>query len=237
MPAMTMPYKVKDAKEFDGHRRPAISSTPRWSSSVERRVFDRTSRKSARRRSRSRPDVNAVAASELRLLKPGEPVPDASLRRSGRQGRARSAPSKVAPSSMTFIYTTCPLPTFCPLMDRNFAAIQKKLKSRSGAQERAAGSVSFDPDHRHAAGARRSTRRSSAPTRRSGRSSPAIATTSTGSRRSFGVSIVPRTRREERDRHHAQPANRHRRSRGQADEDLHRQRVDPRAGAGGHQSS
>ena len=34
MPAMTMPYKVRDAKEFDGSRR-AISSTRRsWSSAT-----------------------------------------------------------------------------------------------------------------------------------------------------------------------------------------------------------
>ncbi len=29
---------------------------------------------------------------------------------------------------LTFIYTSCPLPTFCPLMDRHFATLQSRFK-------------------------------------------------------------------------------------------------------------
>jgi protein SCO1/2 len=48
---------------------------------------------------------------------------------------------------LTFIYTQCPLPTYCPLMDQNFATIQ-----RSAAEDPVLRgkirlvSVSFDPD-------------------------------------------------------------------------------------------
>jgi protein SCO1/2 len=31
--------------------------------------------------------------------------------------------------ALTFIYTRCPLPDFCPMMDRNFAAVQKTVAS------------------------------------------------------------------------------------------------------------
>jgi protein SCO1 len=49
--------------------------------------------------------------------------------------------------ALTFIYTRCPMPEYCPLMDRQFAAIQKAV----GADDRLRGkvrllSVSFDPD-------------------------------------------------------------------------------------------
>ena len=49
---------------------------------------------------------------------------------------------------VTFIYTRCPLPQFCPMMDRRFAEVQQAIQ----ADPRLAGrahllSVSFDPDH------------------------------------------------------------------------------------------
>ena len=51
---------------------------------------------------------------------------------------------------MTFIYTKCPMPTFCPLMDRHFAAMQAKLKSDPALKNVHLVSVSFDPVDRHA---------------------------------------------------------------------------------------
>ena len=65
---------------------------------------------------------------------------------------------------MTFIYTTCPMPTFCPLMDRHFAAMQKKLKTDAGAEgDVHLVSVSFDPIDRHAGGAEEARARASTP--------------------------------------------------------------------------
>ena len=47
---------------------------------------------------------------------------------------------------MTFIYTRCPLPTFCPLMDRHFATLQKSAEGGSGPAAACTSSrVSFDP--------------------------------------------------------------------------------------------
>ena len=46
---------------------------------------------------------------------------------------------------VTFIYTKCPMPTFCPLMDRHFAAMQAKLKSDPALKRVHLVSVSFDP--------------------------------------------------------------------------------------------
>ena len=46
---------------------------------------------------------------------------------------------------VTFIYTQCPMPTFCPLMDRHFAAMQAKLKETNNDLKVHLLSVSFDP--------------------------------------------------------------------------------------------
>jgi len=46
---------------------------------------------------------------------------------------------------LTFIYTKCPLPTFCPLMDRHFVTIQEKLKEDQNRLKVHLLTVSFDP--------------------------------------------------------------------------------------------
>ena len=67
------------------------------------------------------------ASSGFELLKPGEAVPDTAF--VDQDGKKRTFQAfKGRPLLVTFIYTKCPMPTFCPLMDQHFAAIQKKLK-------------------------------------------------------------------------------------------------------------
>jgi len=81
------------------------------------------------------------------VLEPGEPVPDfavttqdgATLRLSDLRG---------AVVVLTFIYTRCPLPDFCPLMDRKFAELAALVRAAPGRAEPVRLlSVSFDPEH------------------------------------------------------------------------------------------
>ena len=49
--------------------------------------------------------------------------------------------------AVTFIYTRCPLPEFCPRMDRNFAGVQRDINGDPRLRGRVRLlSVSFDPD-------------------------------------------------------------------------------------------
>ena len=49
---------------------------------------------------------------------------------------------------ITFIYTRCPLPNFCPLVTHNFAVIDKQLVANPAMYAKAhLLCVSFDPDH------------------------------------------------------------------------------------------
>jgi protein SCO1/2 len=81
------------------------------------------------------------------LLEVGDPMPDAAFID---QHDARRAFSewKGTPTLVTFIYTRCPLPTFCPLMDQNFATIQRAVAEDAALRGRIRlVSISFDPDH------------------------------------------------------------------------------------------
>ncbi len=49
---------------------------------------------------------------------------------------------------LTFIYTRCPLPDFCPLMDRKFAGLAGSIEGvATRADKVRLISLSFDPDH------------------------------------------------------------------------------------------
>jgi protein SCO1/2 len=47
--------------------------------------------------------------------------------------------------AVTFIYTKCPIPTFCPAMDRQFAEAQALIKEKGLDGKAGLLSVSFDP--------------------------------------------------------------------------------------------
>ena len=92
------------------------------------------------------PDKSNVASLAAGVLEQGEDAPDAALIDQNNKRRSFSE-WKGRPTLLTFIYTRCPLPNFCPLMDRNFVAIQKA----GAADPKLAGkfrlvSVTFDPD-------------------------------------------------------------------------------------------
>jgi protein SCO1/2 len=82
-----------------------------------------------------------------KVLEKGDPVPDFSM--TTQEGKAlKLSDLRGSVVALTFIYTRCPLPDFCPLMDRKFG----ELASRIGAvPERARRirlvSLSFDPEH------------------------------------------------------------------------------------------
>ncbi len=47
--------------------------------------------------------------------------------------------------ALTFIYTRCPLPDFCPLMDKHFASIQKTIASTPALADVRLLTVTLDP--------------------------------------------------------------------------------------------
>ena len=144
MPAMTMPYEVRDAKLLDGLAPGDLINATLVV--VSNGAFLSAIRKVGQAPLEKPPAEapNPPASAGFELLKPGEAVPDgAFVDQSGQQ--RRFSEFKGSPVAMTFIYTKCPLPTFCPLMDRHFAALQTSLKADASLQAVRLVTVSFDP--------------------------------------------------------------------------------------------
>jgi protein SCO1/2 len=144
MPAMTMPYRVRDAKLLDGLTPGDLITAKLVIVSNDAYLVDVTKVGQAPLEQPAHPAESPSASSGFELLKPGEQVPDGTfVDENGRKRDFRSFQGRTV--VLTFIYTRCPMPTFCPLMDRNFAAIQKKLKDEAMAGRVHLVSVSFDP--------------------------------------------------------------------------------------------
>ena len=144
MAAMTMPYKVRDAKELaDLKPGDLITSTLVV---VSNDAYLKDVKKVGEAPLEKAPKANAApsASSGFELLKPGEPIPDVPML--DQEGRKTSITSlKGRTVVLTFIYTQCPLPTFCPLMDRHFVTIQERLKADPALSRVHLATVSFDP--------------------------------------------------------------------------------------------
>lgn len=82
-----------------------------------------------------------------RIPQPGDLVPDFSFtNQSGRRVSLKQYRGKVL--LVTFIYTRCPFPDYCPRVSANFAQIDKQLDADPAlGRETRLLSVSFDPQH------------------------------------------------------------------------------------------
>jgi protein SCO1/2 len=82
-----------------------------------------------------------------RKLEIGETVPDfAMTTQDGKLLKLSELRGNVV--VLTFIYTRCPLPDFCPLMDRKFADLSQKISTfPARAKHVRLISLSFDPEH------------------------------------------------------------------------------------------
>jgi protein SCO1/2 len=89
---------------------------------------------------------HAPGASSLHMPAPGEEVPDFSFtNQSGKLISLKQYRGKVL--FVTFIYTRCPFPDFCPRMSGNFAEIYKQAATNAALTNAHLLSVSFDPEH------------------------------------------------------------------------------------------
>lgn len=80
------------------------------------------------------------------VLLPGEAVPDFTVTlQDGKPAKLSHYRGKTL--VLTFIYTRCPLPNFCPLMDRKFGELAARLQPTPRADQVRLLSISFDPEH------------------------------------------------------------------------------------------
>jgi len=140
MPAMTMPYKVKDPAAMrdvqpgDMITADLVSTNDAkdyWLQSV--RITDRSGRAAAK------PAVKHT-------LEIGEPVPDIPLTNQDGK-RIHFSDFKGKSVLITFIYTRCPVPEFCPRLSSQFAKIHEDMAKTSDYNETHLVTISFDPKY------------------------------------------------------------------------------------------
>jgi len=144
MPAMTMPFTVKNAALLKGlasgdsiQFELAVTDTDSWIAQVEKIPANdgavNTGNSSA-----------TVQERETERLQPGETAADFQL--TDQDGKAiRLTDFRGKAVVLTFIYTRCPLPNFCPMMSKNFAELQQRLTKEFAGKYHLL-SITMDPD-------------------------------------------------------------------------------------------
>jgi len=88
----------------------------------------------------------AASPKAFHMPSPGEEVPDFGFTdQDGKRASLKQFRGKTL--MITFIYTRCPFPDFCPRMSSNFSEIYKQLGSNPSLANTQLLSVSFDPEH------------------------------------------------------------------------------------------
>ncbi|MGA2671677.1 MAG: SCO family protein [Terracidiphilus sp.] len=143
MEAMTMPYKLKDPSIL-GELHPGdvltadvlVSQDPDADVLLDHIVVV----------AQARPDYKPTVS--YHVPAPGDKVPDFKL--INQDGRTIHLWQFLGQGKMlvvTFIYTRCPQPNFCPRVTRNFALLEKHLAANPALAGTHLLCVSFDPDH------------------------------------------------------------------------------------------
>jgi protein SCO1/2 len=142
MPGMTMPFKVRNAALLEGKAEGdlvnatlMVEEADAWLATLEK--------------TGTAPLLETAAmppAAFVAPLEPGDEVPGTPL--TDHLGESLTLQSwRGSAVAVTFIYVRCPLPQFCPLLDRRFAEIQRGIAAEPTLTRRAhLLSVSFDPD-------------------------------------------------------------------------------------------
>jgi protein SCO1/2 len=143
MSAMTMPWKVRSASMLDN-----LGPGDLISSELEvdnnQAVVTRITKLGT-----AKPDVPPPAAPAppgVKYLMPGDTVPNQTFIDQDGNTRSLDEVRGGRALAITFIYTKCPVPTFCPMMDRQFAEAQALIKDKGLHDKARLLSVSFDPE-------------------------------------------------------------------------------------------
>jgi protein SCO1 len=151
MAAMTMPFTLKQRSVFDdlevGDEVVGILVVERENGVVaDYELKDLSVTRPAVEPEGAAANIGKIDGASPRL-KVGDEIPDFEM--TTQEGKKLSLLSLRGDVVVfTFIYTRCPLPDFCPLMDRKFANLAQKLANvPKRAEHVRLLSISFDPEH------------------------------------------------------------------------------------------
>jgi protein SCO1/2 len=144
MPAMTMPFDVKDTNEMTGLQtgqrvsfRLLVTDTEGWIDQIQK-LGEATNSVPT--------NSSARLARNVEPLKIGDALPDYRfVNQLGQEIHASQFKDRAL--AITFLFTRCPYPTFCPLMANHFEEVQQKfLKTGNAPTNWHLLTISFDPE-------------------------------------------------------------------------------------------
>ena len=146
MPSMTMPFSVRDSKQIAGMRsgdaisfRLTVTDDDSWIDQIKKIKADEV-----RLPARVAPPKPRSTSDDSTRLREGDMMPAFELTDQNGE-RITLETFRGRPFVLTFIFTRCPIPNFCPLMSKNFSELQKAIKNGSGtlAQTRPASFIGY----------------------------------------------------------------------------------------------
>ncbi len=144
MAAMTMPFTVRDMKEVEALKageaiafQLAVTENDSWITGIKTIPRGEVRLPASKPAPASRANVPRV--------KPGEAMPDFSLIDDQSRPITR-ATFTGKPLLLTFIFTRCPIPNFCPLMSSHFASIRESIAGDPALRDTELLSISIDPE-------------------------------------------------------------------------------------------
>lgn len=141
MPGMTMTFPVLDDASLSGRVAGELVTGTLEVDNTQGRLTDVVHVGTA-----PLPENTNELAMVTGLLNAGDEVPDAAFIDQTDKRRSFSE-WKGAVTLVTFVYTSCPLPTFCPLTDQNFATIQDAVTEDAALRGRVKlVSITIDPE-------------------------------------------------------------------------------------------
>lgn len=141
MPGMTMAYFVREPKGLDGVGPGDLVTATLVLKGSEIYLVQ------VKKTGHADLPAGARPVKIMDVMQPGDKVPDDPLQ--DQEGATRTLSDwRGRALAVTFVYTRCPLPDFCPLMDRHFGDLQKAIAADPRLRDRVhLVSVSFDPAH------------------------------------------------------------------------------------------
>ena len=139
MPAMTMQYQVADPKQIESLQ-PGDKISAELVVSERKGLLEKITLV-------SKGDGKPSTGASQHIPEKGELVPDFAL--TNQDGKPIHFHDYQGQTLLvTFIYTRCPLPDFCPRMNENFREVQNALREKQPPMDHVAFlSISFDPEH------------------------------------------------------------------------------------------
>ena len=146
MPSMTMPFSPRDPNEISNLKigdaiafRMTVTTKDFWIDQIKTLPRDAVALPEPR-------PTSSTAAGNSSRLREGNEMPVFSLTNQEGKNVTRDF-FKGQPFILTFVFTRCPVPNFCPRMSGNFAELQRAIKSGNGPLARTRLlSITLDPD-------------------------------------------------------------------------------------------